>query len=94
MREAEDGTGEAMFESIKVPQVKGMSVDGTQAAGTRKPGEMLSEKLRDGMSRVTLETIEKDFKREASTTTGHEERLRKLDSSYMESVNLSEISSS
>ena len=29
VREAEDGTGEAMFESIKVPQVKGMSVDGT-----------------------------------------------------------------
>ena len=94
MREAEDGTGEAMFESIKVPQVKGMSVDDAQAAGARKPGEMLSEKLRDGMSRVTLETIEKDFKREATTTTGHEERLRKLDSSYMESVNLSEISSS
>ena len=29
VREAEDGTGEAMFESIKVPQVKGMSLDGT-----------------------------------------------------------------
>ena len=55
---------------------------------------MLSEKLRDGMSRVTLETIEKDFRREATTAMGHEEKLRKLDSSYMESVNLSEISSS
>ena len=56
-----------------------------------KPGEMLSEQIRAGMSRITPDTIEKDFRRNA--TTPHEEKLRKLDSSYMDSVNLSEISS-
>ena len=79
-----------MFESIKVPHIKGMSMDGKGAAAM-KPGEMLSEQLRAGMSRITPDTIEKDFRRNA--TTIREEMLRKLDSSCMESVNLSEISS-
>ena len=68
-----------MFESIKVPLVKGMSVDGFSAAAAVKPGEVHSEKFRAGMSRITMETIENDFRR--NTSSHQEEKLRKLDSS-------------